>query len=243
MILSAFGLVDTSPYELSDMLRHIRMSHTLVGGFVRTLHLTVDGLCSQQPVWPVVIDKVKTIKKVHIKKDHRVYFVCDSRAALAATNIRKDCWPEIRNATVEDSIVRALLVSKAGKGDWVLKTTDLSIEHYVDIATKPSFFNNIQTQLYRITPYGLRKEVNLMCVSYLAGATSWMVLKRKLKSSLKLVQVLELMDTQKARDLREAVRQARSADVEVVAKATSFETFEILYVLRSHEKSQAQPVK
>ncbi len=69
MILGAFGVIDASPIQVSEALRKLNMSHTFVGGFGRTTHATVDGLCAEQPVWPVIIDRVRNIPKVAIPYD------------------------------------------------------------------------------------------------------------------------------------------------------------------------------
>lgn len=240
MILSAYGLVDVSPHELSTVLQNLRMSHTLVRGVGRTLYMTVDGMCKEQPVWPVVIDRMKAINKTPANRDRMVYFVCDARAALSTSNVSQALWPEYRGLMdITTSVKQALMAANSLTHDWQFVCNEPTIEDYVNIATKPSFFNHVQSAMYKITPYNLRKEVNTMCVAYLAGSVSVTVLKRKLKSSHKLEVLLGLMDSQKARDLRDAVHQARSNTVESVAKSTGFESFEILYVLRSFEKAQA----
>jgi hypothetical protein len=169
-----------------------------------------------------------------------VYFVCDARAALSTSNISQVLWPEHRGLMeVTAAVKQALIAANSLTHDWQIVVNEPTIEDYVNIATKPSFFNHVQSAMYRITPYNLRKEVNLMCVAYLAGSVSITALKRKLKSSHKLDQLLTLMDSEKARELREAVGRARRDNVEIVAHETGFEQFEILYVLRSFEKSKA----
>lgn len=239
MILAAYGLVDASPHQLSTVLQSLKMSHSLVGGSKRTLHMTVNGLCKEQPVWPIVVDRVRSVPKVRVDMDRAVYFVCDARAALSTSNTSQVLWPEHRGLMdITAAVKQALIAANSLTHDWQFVVNEPTIEDYVNIATKPSFFNHVQSAMYRITPYNLRKEVNLMCVAYLAGSVSVTALKRKLKSSHKLEQLLGLMDSQKARDLRDAVAQARRENVEIVARDTGFEQFEILYVLRSFEKSK-----
>lgn len=242
MILSAFGLVDTSPHELSMVLRDLHMSHSLVGGRPRTLFRTVNGLCSQQPVWPIVIDGVKTIHKVQSKRSRLVYFVCDSRAALASTNVSQRMWPDHRSGTLTDAVVSSLMLAAqwgSTNTPWALKRKDLTIAEYVDIATKPSFLNDIQTALYKITPYGLRKEVQEQIIDYLAGHMAYTALNRKLKSSLKLETLQYLLSMDKAKAFRDAVLALRNSTIDEVAKAHGFETFELLYISSSYAKRMA----
>jgi len=216
------------------------MSHSFVGGFGRTMRLTVDGLCVEQPVWPVVVDKVKAVPKVHTEYNRLVYFVCDARAPLAVCNLSQALWPEHRNdMDLEVAIRNALERSNELTHDWQLRVSEPSMSEYVNIASKPSLMNHIQGTIYKITPYTLRKEVQKLCIAYLAGAVTVTALRRKLKSSYKLADLLALMDSDKARNLKDAVAATRSKTVEVVAKEYGVETFEVLYCLRSYEQNKA----
>lgn len=238
MILSAFGLVDCSPIQVSEILRSLRMSHSFVGGFGRTMRLTIDGMSVEQPVWPVVIDRVRAISKVQSDKDRFVYFVCDGRAALALSNVSQILWPEHRELSIDDAIKNALIVSNQLTQDWTLSVNEPSIDDYVNLAAKPSFLNGVQGLIYKITPYSKRKETQKSCIAYLAGGLNITVLKRQLKASLKLADILTLMDSDKAKNLREAVAALRSKPLEIVSKEYGVETFEILYVVKSYEQNK-----
>jgi hypothetical protein len=239
MILSAFGIVDSSPIQVSEILKSLSMSHSFVGGHGKTERLTVDGLCTEQPVWPVIIDRVKAVSKVHTEYNRLVYFVCDARAPLAICNLSQALWPEHRNdMDLEFAIRNALERSNELDHDWQLRVSEPTLDEYVNIASKPSFLNGVQGTIYRITPYALRKEVQKLCIAYLAGAVSLTAVKRKLKSSYKLADLLVLMDSDKARNLKDAVAATRYKTVEVVAKEYSVETFEVLYCIRSYEQNK-----
>ena len=237
MILDAFGIPDYSPLQVSEFLRALNMSHTLEGGFLRHLTCTVDALCTEQPVWPVVIDRIKAIPRIRTTVDRQVLFVCDSLSALSTTNIGTDLWPENRGHDAVRKFKKVLIRASKSKG-WELTTKELTTLEYVESASKPSYLNWIQSAIYKITPYALRKEVQQLVISYLAGGASYTALNKKLRSSLKLQDLHELLNQPKAKELREAVLMLSRLPVEEVAKVTGFEQFEILYVAKSSEKNK-----
>jgi hypothetical protein len=237
MILSAFGIPDYSPLQVSELLKYLSMSHTLEGGYVRHLTCTVDGLCKEQPVWPIVVDRIKAIPRIRTTTDRQVLFVCDSRAALSQTNLGTELWPEHRGIETLRTLKKVLVQSNKSKG-WTLTTSEPTTLEYVESASKPSYLNLIQTLLYKLTPYALRKEVQHLVISYLAGTASYTALNKKLRSSLKLQDLSVLLNDPKAKELRAAVSLLSSMSVEEVAKTTGFQTFEILYISRSNDKNK-----
>lgn len=236
MILSAYGLPDYSPIQVSDCLRSLRMSHTLEGG-VKHAVCTVDGLCKEQPVWPIVVDKVKALPKLRTRTERSVLFVCDAGSALATTNISNVLWPEQRSINILEDIKKALIAAHQCSTEWLLINNEPTTLDYVKSASNPSFVNGCQDALYRITPYTLRKEVQQLMISYLAGTASYTALNRKLKTSLKLQTLSDLLHSAKAKELREAVGMLSRTSVEEVAKKTGFQSFELLYISRSNAKS------
>lgn len=238
MILNAFGLVDSSPIQVSEILKSLNMSHSFVGGFGKTLRLTIDGLSAAQPVWPVVIDSIRAISKVQSERDRLVYFVCDGRAALSLSNVSQVLWPEHRQSDLAQAIMDVLILSHDLDHEWTMNLNEPSMDDYVNLASKPSFMNFIQSHIYKITPYAKRKETQKACIAYLAGGLALGPLKRQLRASLKLADLLQLMDSPKARNLREAVAALKSRPIEIVCKEYGVESFEILYVVRSYEQNK-----
>lgn len=236
MILDAFGIPDYSPLYVSDLLRALNMSHTLEGGFIRHLTCTVDGLCVEQPVWPIVVDRVRAIPKIRSQIDRQVLFVCDSKAALSNTNIKQDLWPSSRGSDVLRTFKDVLARANRSSG-WTIEVDEPTTLDFVKSATKPSYLNLIQTQLYKLTPYTLRKEVQQLVIAYLAGTAPYTAMHRKLKSSLKLQSLSELLHLPKAKELREAVLMLNSNPVEEVAKKTGFQPFELNYLSKSSAKT------
>jgi hypothetical protein len=239
MIKAAFGLVDCSPIEASEMLKSFRLSHSVVGGFIKTMAVTTDYLSPEQPAWPVVIDKVKTITKIKTRKSPLIYFVCDARTVLAQSNISQALWPERRTKSLEESIQDALVDALSAEKPWTLTVNEPSLSDYVLIASKPAFLNLIQGSIYRITPYQKRKEVQKLCIQYLAGMVPLLKVKTLLKSSLKFNDLLSMMDSDKALNLREAIKATNSKPLEQVCKEYGVEQFEIMYVIKSASQNSA----
>src|SRR5690606_38027543 len=93
-----------------------------------------------------------------------------------------------------------------------LKVKDKTVDDYVNEATKPTLLNHIQTALYKITPHELKKEVQKMVISYLAGKESKTRLFDKLKSSYKLDTLRELMSDPQVAEYKEAVALFRACN-------------------------------
>ena len=231
-IVAAFGIAYHTPLQVSEALRSLRMSHTIAGGF-RYLQMDVDGLARVQPVWPAVVD-VKGVSRLYLTRSPVVLFVCDSLAALMDTNVDRSFIDEAVSAVVK---VKRALLSIDFDAHWKFRRKEATVADYVAVASKPSFLSNIQTAIYKINPYALRKEVQNLAIQYLASNVGVTKLKSKLNSSVRLEPLAQLMLSPKAQDLKEAVRMyQRTQDVEVVAKDSGFATFELLYIVKSAEK-------
>jgi len=236
-VLAAFGIVDRSPLEVSDALKTLNMSHTYAWRQgVRYNTTTIDGLANEQPVWPIVVDSLRTLSK--LKVDGRyVFLVVDSRAALANTNLDGTLWPERQSGSFVHCLRKALITSKTAKAVWNLEAREPSLMDYVNTATKPSQLNKYQTLTCKITPYSLRKEVQALCISYLAGSASIKALKTKLRSNLKFAPLLEFMLDDKTRVYRDAINMLKTTPMDRVVKDTGIQSFDLLFIMNSNKKS------
>jgi hypothetical protein len=241
-VIGAFGIVDLSPIQVSNMLRALNVSHTYIGVHAKSKRASIVDVCGtakEQPAWPVVVDRLSSIKRLRTNRQRLIYLIIDSRAALSISNANQALWPENRGSLRFDQSLRLALMSASKRGEpFALIQTEPSISDYVNAATKPVFLNHVQTAIYKIAPYTLQKEVRSLSVAYLAGAASLTVLKRKLKTSFKLEELSALMLSDRARALRDAVAQSRNTPVEQVAKTGGFEPFEINYVINSYARNQ-----
>ncbi len=243
MILQAYGFVDATPIQLSEALKDLHMSHSLIGGHGRVMRLELDDLTPEQPVWPVIVDRVRTIPKIDFDRDPMVLFVVDGRASLAVSNISDATLPEKRGSrSLRDTLVEALLESHKlrGIGSWHLIRNEPTLSEFVSQAVKPSLVNLVQGAIYKINPYAVRKEVQRTCIAYLAGAISTPAIRRYLKSSLKFQTLLSIIDSDKGLNLREAVAQVQNGrPIDSVCLEFSVESFEILYLINSYGHNKA----
>lgn len=196
----------------------------------------IDGLCAKQPAWPVVLDRIKAIPKVRTVKDRLIYIICDSRAALANTNASRLLWPD--NESFSGVLRLALNTAHIKNEDWVLTKSDPSIDDYVNASSKPSFLNHVQTIIYKINPYDLRKEMQPLVIMHLSGMAPAAKIRIKLKSSFKLEPLMRLLEDPQADKLRAACETVlkHNADPYVVAKQSGVDSFDILYLVSSARK-------
>lgn len=229
-VIQAYGVL-ASPLQLGAEFTAVGISHIMIDA---SLHArpTVKDIAKKQPAWPVVIPSLVTLKRHWLEYDQQILYVCGSLDELKTTNLRiiKD-W----KASLRQSLVYA--VANPFAKDWALVTKEPTMEDFVHSATKPSFLNHIQAEIYKLTPYDLRKTVQAMVISYLAGIDTFGPLKLKLASSYKLDRLKALMADPQCQVLRNAVADYRKTeDEEAVAKAYGVETFEIMYLVKSSAK-------
>lgn len=238
MILHGYGVIDLSPIQVSEALRQLRVSHTIEGSFIRHMTYTIDGLCKEQPAWPVVIERLKMVPKIRTVKERMIYLICDSRAALANTNASQVLWPAQHADDFMGALRAALNTAHIRNQEWQLVRSDPSIDDFVNAASKPSFLNHVQTAVYKINPYDLRKEVQTLIILYLSGKLPVTKMRAKLRSSFKLETLLQLMNDAQADKLRQACEVVRKQQLNVddVAKSTGVASFDLLYILNSARK-------
>lgn len=213
MIYRIYGTARYSTWELSNTLRSLRVSHTVTTG-KKTLRV---ALGHPQPRAVHVTDELEGYRK------GAVNFIVSSLAQLQTTNY----LPLSGNVA---EAVKAALLSKATITPEVKKLTALD---YVNMVAKPSLLNKIQTEIYRITPYALRKQTQQVVLDYMNSRLSKKGVKEKLSSNLKLEGVLELVLS--ADSLRNAVARLPNESVEQVAADTGHPTFELLYLSKKRK--------
>lgn len=232
-VIHAYGVL-ASPLQLSAALAGLNVSHYIVDG---DLHAgsTFKNLGYAQPAWPVIVPSIAAFRRYALKQKDQIVFVCCSLPELQETNVRviRDWETHLRRALV-------YALTKKYPKDWELKIKSQTVEDYVNVATKESFLNHVQAEIYRLTPYDLRKTVQAHIVSYLAGESKWRPLHQKLSSSYKLDRLKTLMSDPQCGVLRAAIAEYRKTTLEeMVAKQFGVEPFDILYVVNSAKKTAA----
>lgn len=203
-----------SPIEISYALAKLKVSH----------QLNANGTLLSMKKGSVTKGYISSNCRDY-KKD-AVNFIVSAGAELALTNF-------IPLAT-DVPLLKA--VSAALKSD--LKITpeikQMDALDYVHQVAKPSLLNKIQTEIYKISPYQLRKQTQAQALAYLANKMSKRHLVRALSDNLKHEQLLPLLLA--ADSLRDAVAAVQAGgSVEEVAKQTGHPTFELLYISKERK--------
>lgn len=177
----------------------------------------------------IVADSIDRAKKIK-SKDNRILLVCDAKSALERTNCTL--------LTIDDlHAVVELAKTSCEKAEFVFKPWTLN--EILEVATTYVFLNSIQTALYKITPYSLRKDVQKTVIAYFYGAVDKHKLNILLESSKKLQGIYDLCNCDEADRLRLACIEAIKSPIAervAICKKYGFEEFEIVYIIKSYEK-------
>lgn len=235
MMYGIFGIYHKSCLEVCQTLNDLNISYTVYGKEYNQIKHVSNKLKSM-PVY--VIDSLYRAGRLDNLLPG-IQIICDSQPALAKSNVNHKLYPGL---TLRNALKQAVLMSKENrlsKKHKKLKVHSLTLQEVLKSATTYSFLNGIQTALYKITPYSLRKDSQKYIISYFYGDTSYTELMNKLESSEKLSVLLKLCKDQQAKALRQACILARKdmSKVEKIAKASGFASFEIVYIVKSHEKA------
>ena len=240
MILACYGIPNVSASQVMQNLDSLKVSYSVCGLLVSKKFWSRQILANRgqvkwsinngQPAWIVVADSLQAALRLPELQTDYILIICDSDVALKSSNAN---YVEYKDNNTIKTILKLSLKSKL-PNNWKLTVVEDNIMGYVKIASKPSFLNFIQTEIYRITPYALRKNVQGLVIAYLDSNVPFKTLKSKLQSSYKLNTLLELAADSKALNLRKAVAAFKSSkNLEATALEYGVETFEILYVTRS----------
>jgi hypothetical protein len=236
-IVSGWAVAGFTPLQLSEAFTNLGISHCIVSRIGNTLSLRreyVGNICADQYVWPVIVNTVAAAKKLVPDRELEELFVCDSYPALANTNLRTfNSTADLRFALWGSTFPPKL------DETWSLSIDEPDIQDYVAQASRPSILNEIQTALYKITPYSDRKVVQEKIIHYLGGKLSFRVVNQLLRTSPKLEKLKQLIATPEVAELRYAIKRVTAGeDQEVVADEMGIEIFDISYIYSSVRKSQ-----
>lgn len=235
-ILQAYGIT-SSILKVSEQLLTLNIAHSVITKNNSQINERFLHLGLTQPAWPVLIDGLSCINKTQFADNMPIIlFVCDSLSSIQLCNIQ-----QIKSDDLKSNIKKALIyaVSNPIVGGWKLTSKEPSIEEYVNAVSKPQILNEIQTSIYKIAPYALRKEVQALVISYLANDVQQSQLKFKLQSNYKLAEILDICCSDKAINLRKAVLAFnKCGNIDLVSNEYSIASFQILYITRSFALSK-----
>lgn len=239
-IVGAYATTAWVPSAVSQALRDLGISHTIVGHNPSSRwydQLKVRGTMEDPPAWPVVCHSVADIRRYKPTKPRSILFVTDGNAHLSQTNLQllDHSLPLI------ESIKLALLTP--WWDSWTLVQQDTPYSEYVKMASRPSFLRDLQTEVYKIQPYADQKNVQAQSISYLAGRISYRELQNRIKPILKATRVLELLKEEAANILIGAVKRADEGQElpQAIADSVGIDVFDINYVRASMQKQLQKP--
>ena len=201
ILYRVWGCPTKSSFELSDKLASLMVPHTVRVG---SSFAVVKG---DRSVVAYITDNPKKLKR------DVVNFVVASYAELSFTN-----YPTLVS-------VKGALRSKDEIKPIVKSMTAMD---YVAVISKPSVITKIQTAIYRIQPYSLRKSTQALVLQFFNSQTSWRTLTTVLGRSYKTMPVLELV--KEGARLRDAVQELKTKTPETVEAETGIPAFELRYV-------------
>lgn len=212
-----WGTSKYSLWELSQALRALRVSHSVDSplqkkrkqvrlGFAqpKTVHLTSN-------LDGLVLDAVNLVSA--------------ALGALVDTNFKPFPDSDLETALKQILVEGTGIVPKRVKRD---------AANYVENLAKPSLLNKMQTEINRIQPYDLRKQVQGWTLDYFNHRLSIRAMMRLLERSSKTERLKPMFKEGIA--LREAVGLLKTKPIEIVEKETGFSSFELLYLTKAKRK-------
>ena len=231
-----YGIYHKSLYEICQTLSQMKKNYDIYGEkfneYKRVKH-------SSRQAFPIyIVQSLKRAKRLS-NLESGLMIICDSHPALRKANASKLLYPGIKLKQALYKAISECSTRKANKKFIKLKVEPLKLKEVLKVATTYSFLNGIQTALYKITPYSLRKSSQTAIISYFYGDLPYNKLMQHLESSEKLKTLLNLCKDKQAKALREACIEAvqNPTKLEKIAKASGFASFEILYIIKSHRKT------
>jgi len=212
---SVYGTSTHSLFELSDALVELGITHTITEG----RHVCTKGPGNKQRK-PVYL-----FNRVNCWRPESVNFIVASVSELSLTNFAR-----LRGASAKEDVEEALTEGKL----LVPKVNSLGDADYINCLAKPSLLNKIQTEVYRIQPYSLRKSVQALVLDFFNSRLSVKAMQAALQDNLKCDTLRQLLV--EALYIRDAVTRLDKEDLNFVSVDTSVPTFELLYLSKLRKK-------
>ena len=223
----------TSSYsilEISRALQQLEWSHVINSAANRRASSSKRGAMKVKVgdgrTYVLIADGLRSIQE-----RRGVIVVVDSASALSHTNI-----PRIPD---DRPLVKAL---EALPNLWrtEVKIDRPKVMDYVNKAVKPSFLTSLQTAIYRISNHRLRKEAQAVIIAFMNSKASAKAMQGVFDKHYALATLKQLMQDPKVPVLKAAVEIFRkTGDEKAVEASTGCSTFDILYLVRSYDKTVA----
>lgn len=231
-----YGIYHKSLHEICQTLSQLNLNYSIFGEKFNQYKQVKNK--EKQSFAIYIVESLDRAKKLHAL-DSGLMIILDSIPALKKANVSKLLYPGLK---LKQAIKKAIFECKERKKNnklLSLKVEPLRLGEVLKVATTYSFLNGIQTALYKITPYDLRKNTQIKVISYFYGDLAYRDLMQHLESSSKLDRLKTLCKDKQAKALREACLEVRNNPDKVnkIAKASGFASFELVYIIKSHQKT------
>lgn len=215
-----YGIYYYTIGEISDLLNHIRIPHSLYG---KQLNQVKKSECNL-----AIVDGLQAVRRVTEKN----IIVIDSKSALLNSNVDTSLFNLRNKLDLQKAFISCSKCEKQIK----LEINEPTLSQIIDKVTTKSVLTDIQTLVNKVNPYDLRKKVHKLVISYFYGSATLSQIK-KLKISEKLRLIYNVLISDKAKNVRNAVLEYKQVkDENKVANKYKVHTFEILYVYNSFHK-------
>lgn len=204
-----------SVWELSNALSNLQVSHSF-----RVTNLTDPTVVNRgkpQPMWVHVTPNIADVQ------EGSVNFISAAYAVIGMSNIPTFPDPDQYNLELA---LKVMLESR--RPPTKISVNEPRALDYVAMVSKPSLLNEIQTLIYKIQPYSLRKETQAMVLRFFQGKISRNAIVYFLRKSFKTAELISPIE--RGSTLREAVAASKVESVEAVAKRTGISTFDLIYL-------------
>lgn len=203
-----------SVFDISDGLRRLKVSHSVVNrGRIKHVDL---GFKQKLPV--------RVGNDVNSWDPKSVNFIVSSMAEISLTN-----FPRLGTGDVQEDLSTAL-----NSGPSVIPCVKtMGMHDYVNWLAKPSILNKIQTEVYKIQPYSLRKQTQALVLDFFNSRISVKRMLASLQDNMKHDGLASCIPD--AVYLRDAVARLQTEDLTKVSLETGVPTFELLYLSKIRE--------
>ncbi len=209
MTAKVYGTSLYSVLDISETLKELKVSHWVK---TKKYHAPPRGAV-------LVTDGVDLWERPFTN------FIVSSAAELSLTN-----FPRLAGVGLKEDVAAALKQGRATRP----QVRVLTHEDYVNWLAKPSVLNLIQTEMYRIQPYSLRKRTQQLILDFFNSRISPRALTRELQSNLKQEGLIPLIN--QAMYIRDAIARLDKEELGHVSETAGVPTFELLYLTRAGKK-------
>lgn len=233
--VAAFAVSGIAPMFISRALSRLTITHLTCGydsSIFKYRTTRTKAPCVEPPALPVICVGLDSIRKFKSKYHRHVLFVCDSNEQLKHTNLKPLPGKET------DALIERVKSGLLAPWDSGLEITvdEPSLLEYVDKASKPSLLRDIQTLVYKINPYALRKDIQFVVMLYLSGKISRKAAFTEIALCSRSRELQELLQSPASQILIKALKKAQDLPTQQVADEFGIDVFDLNFVRASVDK-------